>query len=136
MLSNTHSDDVTQLFNLLSNITIKPSCADFQTAKADQILRVEAHSPGVFRIRLGALSDIQPERVSLRVQQYAEMLLAREDAVGEFALEEGIATDDGWRLEQGDCTLELKHTPFCFDVEARRANATSSRLFWHFSGQY
>ncbi len=112
MPSNTHSDDVTQLFNLLSNIAIKPSCADFQASEADHILRVEAHSPGVFRLRFGALKHIQPERISLRAQQYAEMLLAREDAVGEFALEEDIKTDEGWRLEQGDCTLELRHSPF------------------------
>lgn len=112
MLSNTHSDDVTQLFNLLSNTTIKPSCADFQAAEADQILRVEAHSPGVYRIRVGTLNAIQPERVTLRAQQYAEMLLAREDAVGEFMLEEGIETENGWRLEQGDCVLELGRDPF------------------------
>ena len=40
MPSKTHSDDVTQLFNLLSSISTKSSAADFAAAE-DQLLRIE-----------------------------------------------------------------------------------------------
>ncbi|MGO3890408.1 MAG: glycoside hydrolase family 31 protein [Paenalcaligenes sp.] len=113
MSSNTHLADVTQLFNLQSNLAIKPSVADFQAEQTDQILRVEAHSPGVFRLRFGSLKQIQPEKVSLRAQQQAEMLLVREDAVGEFS-QESLEHEGGWRVEQGEYALVLNQAPFSF----------------------
>lgn len=112
MPSKTHSDDVTQLFNLLSSISTKSSAADFAAAE-DQLLRIEAHAPGVFRLRFGSLKHIQPDRVTPRAQQYAEMLLARLDAVGELELSE-IAT--GWRVEQGDCAVEIDKDTFALRV--------------------
>ena len=112
MPSKTHSDDVTQLFNLLSSISTKSSRVDF-TATDDQLLRVEAHAPGVFRLRFGSLKHIEPERVTPRAQQYAEMLLARLDAVGELEL---IEQPTGWRLEQGDCAVEVDKENFALRV--------------------
>lgn len=112
MPSKTHSDDVTQLFNLLSSISTKSSSADFAAAD-DQMLRIEAHAPGVFRLRFGTLKQIQPERVSPRAQSYAEMLLARLDAVGELQLAEQA---QGWRVEQGDCIVELDKDSFALRV--------------------
>ena len=103
MPSKTHSDNVTQLFNLLQSLSTKSSSADF-SATNDQLLRIEAHAPGVFRLRFGSLKYIQPERVTPRAQQYAEMLLARLDAVGEFEVLEQAA---GWRIEQGECAVEI-----------------------------
>lgn len=108
MPSKTHSDDVTQLFNLLSSISTKSSSADF-AATDDQMLRIEAHAPGVFRLRFGSLTHIQPDRISPRAQQYAEMLLARLDAVGELEL---LEQETGWRVEQGECAIELDKEPF------------------------
>ena len=112
MPSKTHSDDVTQLFNLLSSISMKSSSADF-AATEDQMLRVEAHAPGVFRLRFGTLKHIQPERVTPRAQQYAEMLLARLDAVGELQVNEQA---QGWRVEQGDCVVELDKDTFALRI--------------------
>ena len=108
MPSKTHSDDVTQLFNLLSSISTKSSAADF-AATDDLMLRIEAHAPGVFRLRFGALKHIQPERVSARAQQYADMLLARQDAVGELEVTEQA---QGWRIEQGESVLEIDKDTF------------------------
>lgn len=77
------------------------------------MLRLEAHAPGVFRLRFGTLKQIQPERVSPRAQAYAEMLLARLDAVGELQLAEQT---QGWRVEQGDCIVELDKDSFALRV--------------------
>ena len=112
MPSKTHSDDVTQLFNLLSSISMKSSSADF-AATEDHMLRIEAHAPGVFRLRFGTLKHIQPERVTPRAQQYAEMLLARLDAVGELHVSDQA---QGWRVEQGDSVIELDKDTFALRV--------------------
>lgn len=114
MPSKTHSDDVTQLFNLLHSISTKSSSADFAAAD-DQLLRIEAHAPGVFRLRFGSLKHIQPERVTPRAQQYTEMLLTRLDAVGELEVSD---QSGGWRIEQGDCALEIDKDSFALRVYA------------------
>ena len=136
MPSKTHSDDVTQLFNLLSSISTKSSSADFSAAD-DQMLRIEAHAPGVFRLRFGTLKHIQPERVTPRAQQYAEMLLARLDAVGELQV---IDQDQGWRVEQGDCVVELDKDNFALRVYSGtqlllQSQSLSSGEQWQFHVQ-
>ena len=120
MPSKTHFDDVTQLFNLLRSISTKTSSADF-AATDDQLLRIEAHAPGVFRLRFGSLKHIQPERVRPREQQYAEMLLARLDPVGEL---EVVEQDTGWRIEQGECAVEIDKDCFALRVYA------AEQLLW------
>lgn len=89
--------------NLLSSLSTKTSSADFAAAD-DQLFRIEAHAPGVFRLRFGSLKHIEPERVRPRDQQYAEMLLSRLDPVGEL---EVIDQSAGWRIEQGEVAVEI-----------------------------
>jgi len=125
--SKTHSDDVTQLFNLLSSVSTKSSTADFE-ASDDQLLRIEAHAPGVFRIRFGSLKHIQPERVTPRAQQYAEMLLARLDAVGELHVSD---TSTGWRAEQGDCAVEIDKENMALRVYAGEQLLMQSQSLVH-----
>lgn len=127
MPSKTHSDDVTQLFNLLSSISHTSSSADF-SATDDQLLRIEAHAPGVFRLRFGALQHIQPERVTPRAQQYAEMLLTRLDAVGELEVSE---QSQGWRITQGDCALEIDKDNFVLKVYAGDQLVLQSKYLLH-----
>ena len=127
MPSKTHSDDVTQLFNLLNSLSIKSHSADF-AATDDQILRIEAHAPGVFRLRFGALKHIQPERVRPRDQLYAEMLLTRQDAVSEM---EVMDTDSGWRLEQGECALEVDKNDFALRLYHSEQLLVHSPLLSH-----
>ncbi|CAM3771831.1 glycoside hydrolase family 31 protein [Bordetella sputigena] len=89
-------------------LTARPSRIDFDTGDGLRFV-VEPHAPGVFRIRCGhphALSDDKP---GMREKAIAEMLLARQEAVGEAT----VAPRDGggWRITQGDTALEISTDP-------------------------
>ena len=76
-------------------------------------LAVEPHAPGVFRIRCGrpeaVAADILP---GARARAHAEVLLARPEAIGEALLEPLKGALKGWRLVQGDVSLDISVNPF------------------------
>uniref|UniRef100_UPI00333ED3A1 glycoside hydrolase family 31 protein n=1 Tax=Castellaniella defragrans TaxID=75697 RepID=UPI00333ED3A1 len=95
------------------------SCVDFTLDGGERCLRIEAHAPGVFRLRCGEARLLDPEKPTLRAQRHAELLLARQEAVGELsceALEDGA----GWRIVQGDAALRL--AAGAFDIQVLRAD--------------
>ena len=74
---------------------------------------VEPHAPGVFRIRCGCpeavAADILP---GARARVHAEVLLARPEAIGEAIMEPLKGSQKGWRLVQGDVSLDISVNPF------------------------
>lgn len=76
-------------------------------------LAVEPHAPGVFRVRCGrpeaVAADILP---GARARVHAEVLLARPEAIGEAILEPLKGALKGWRLVQGDVSLDISVNPF------------------------
>lgn len=103
---------VTQL-DTLQFLTAKSALADFAFGDdAGMLLRIEAHAPGVYRLRCGLADRVRDEKPAARARALAEMLLARQEPVGELAVSSAIdAPEYGWRLAQGDVALELRHSP-------------------------
>lgn len=99
---------VTQL-DSLRFLTARSALADFAFGNdASLLLRVEAHAPGVYRLRCGRAERVRDEKPSARARALADMLLARQEPVGELAVSSAIdSSEPGWRLEQGDVALEL-----------------------------
>ncbi len=101
-----------------------PEFADARSSRADfafeaQGLRmwVEAHAPGVFRIRCGSSDALSPEKPSARAKAHAEWLLAREEAVGELSVSSAVSEDYcGWLLAQGDAVLKVLCNPFRLEL--------------------
>ncbi|MDN5842282.1 MAG: glycoside hydrolase family 31 protein [Alcaligenaceae bacterium] len=87
-------------------VSTSVSSADFAFEGGQLRLRIEAHAPGVFRLRCATPDLLDPEKPSIRAQQHAEMLLVRHEAAGELACST-LADGSGWQLEQGDARLEL-----------------------------
>ncbi|HTJ99532.1 MAG TPA: glycoside hydrolase family 31 protein, partial [Bordetella sp.] len=89
-------------------LTARPSRIDFDTGDGLRFV-VEAHAPGVYRIRCGLPHALVDEKPSPREKAIAEMLLARQEAVGEAT----IAPRDGggWRIVQGETALEVLTDP-------------------------
>ncbi|HEY9279917.1 MAG TPA: glycoside hydrolase family 31 protein [Eoetvoesiella sp.] len=102
---------VTQLI-ALNFLTAKSTRADFAFVDTDLQLQIEAHAPGVYRLRCGRDKSLLDEKPSARSKAHAEMLLARQEPVGELSVS-SIADSEcnGWRLEQGDIVLELTTAP-------------------------
>lgn len=61
--------------------------------------------PGVFRLRCGPRAWLEPGKQTLRAQRQADMLLARQEPVGE--MECHALASGGWRLTQGEAGLEV-----------------------------
>ncbi|HWK60663.1 MAG TPA: glycoside hydrolase family 31 protein [Eoetvoesiella sp.] len=107
---------VTQL-NALQFLTAKSTRVDFAVDDTDLQLHVEAHAPGVYRLRVAPAAVLLEEKPTMRSRQQAEMLLARQEAVGELAVSSIPEREQqGWRLEQGDVVLELTHSPLQFTL--------------------
>lgn len=90
-------------------LTSRPSRVDFDAGDGLHLV-VEAHAPGVFRLRFGEASLLNDDKPGARARAVAEMLLARQEAVGESTIsprDDG----DGWRIAQGDVTLEVRSNP-------------------------
>ncbi len=104
---------MTQLFNHLSLLTAKPAHADFAFVETDYALRIEAHAPGVFRLRCLPSAKLDNEKLSTRAKALGDMLLARHEAVSEFQLE---SAEQGWRIEQGDVVVHLQAAPWRFEI--------------------
>jgi len=86
-------------------VVMTPSCVEWALHADEWRLRVEAHAPGVFRLRCGPRDWLEPGKPSLRAQRQADMLLARQEPVGEMACQ---SLDAGrWLLAQGDASLEI-----------------------------
>src|SRR5690606_10986507 len=89
--------------------------AEFALPDARLALYVEAHAPGVYRIRF-APPDVltaREEKPTMRQKAHAEMLLARDEPVGELITSSMLGAT-GWRLEQGDIALEITTQPMRF----------------------
>ena len=101
-------DHITQL-DAVELLTSRSSRIDFD---ADNGLRfiVEAHAPGVFRVRCGETPLVTDEKPRARARALGEMLLARDEAVGEATI---APTDNanGWRITQGDYVLQVESAP-------------------------
>lgn len=106
----------------------KSTCADFSMEGGTLHLQVEAAAPGVYRLRCGPQGSLDPDKLSPRKRAHAEMLIARQEAVGELAVSSiAESARQGWRLEQGDTVLELQLSPFQFSVYRGGACLMSSR---------
>jgi alpha-glucosidase (family GH31 glycosyl hydrolase) len=88
--------------------TARPSRIDFDTGEGLRLV-VEAHAPGVYRIRCGYPQALSEEKPTPREKAIAEMLLARQEAVGEATVTD--RDGGGWRIVQGDTALELLTDP-------------------------
>lgn len=87
--------------------TSRPSRIDFDLG-GGLSMAVEAHAPGVFRLRCGEPALLNDEKASPRARVLADMLLARQEAVGEATV---APRAGGWRIEQGDVTLDVQTRP-------------------------
>jgi len=103
------STDLTPL-NPPDFLQANATLAQFVFPESDFQLWVEAHAPGVFRLRCAALAQLQAEKPSARALWRAEQLLARADAVGELAISSAV-DGSGWCITQGDVTLEIQRSP-------------------------
>ncbi|WP_414599317.1 glycoside hydrolase family 31 protein [Achromobacter sp. F4_2707] len=91
--------------------------AEFAFPDAGLALHVEAHAPGVYRIRCAPSNILatREEKPTARQKAHAEMLLARDEPVGELATSSVLGAN-GWRLEQGDVVLEIALEPLRFTL--------------------
>ncbi|HLR13495.1 MAG TPA: glycoside hydrolase family 31 protein [Burkholderiaceae bacterium] len=89
-----------------------PSVAQFTFTDTTLRMEVQAHAPGVFRLRFGTTAALHPEKVRPRDQRHADALLARPDPVGEFLISSALDQKGCWRLGQGDVTLQITSAPF------------------------
>lgn len=98
----------TQLDNV-ELLTSRPSRIDFDAGDGLHLV-VEAHAPGVFRLRCGEANHFNDDKPGARARAVAEMLLARQEAVGEATIAPRDG-GDGWRITQGDVALEIQTSP-------------------------
>ncbi|RTZ44749.1 glycoside hydrolase family 31 protein [Candidimonas sp. SYP-B2681] len=102
---------VTQL-TTVNFITAKSTRADFAFEDSGMQLQVEAHAPGVYRLRCAPAELLAGEKPSARSRAHAEMLLTRQEPVGELAVSSiSEPAQLGWLLEQGDIVLEVIRSP-------------------------
>ncbi len=102
---------VTQL-TTVNFITAKSTRADFAFEDTELQLLVEAHAPGVYRVRCAPAELLAGDKPSARSRAHAEMLLARQEPVGELAVSSiSEPAQSGWLLEQGDIVLEVIRSP-------------------------
>lgn len=105
---------VTQLTSL-DFLTSRPTLAQFALGDDGLQLHIEPHAPGVYRLRAGQLAALHPEKPSARAKAHDQMLLVREEPVSELLVSSiADASQQGWRLEQGDVVLEFSQTPLQF----------------------
>jgi len=100
---------VTQL-DSLQFLTAKSTHAVFAFQDSELQLEIEATAPGVYRLRCAPASVLNNDKPSARARAHAEMLLARQEPVSELAVS-SVPGKQGWRLEQGDLTLEIAVAP-------------------------
>jgi len=103
----------------LKFVSANTSRVDFALGGGDLRFRIEAHAPGVFRLRCGEQRLLDPDKPTLRAQRHAELLLARQEAVGELSCQP-LTDGAGWQIVQGDATLRLEAA--AFDLQVLRAD--------------
>ncbi|MFA7439005.1 glycoside hydrolase family 31 protein [Castellaniella sp.] len=85
------------------------SCIEWALRADAWCLRIQAHAPGVFRLRCGPRLWLDPTKPTATAQRQADMLLVRHEAVGEMqAQEQGPGI---WRFTQGAACLEVSSKP-------------------------
>jgi alpha-D-xyloside xylohydrolase len=99
----------TNQLDTIELLTTRPSRIDFDAGDGLRLV-VEAHAPGVYRLRCGSAAALADEKPTMREKAIAEMLLARQEAVGE-AVTAPLDGSDGWRITQGDTSLEVRTDP-------------------------
>ena len=101
--------DHTNQLDAVELLTTRPARVDFDAGEGMRLI-VEAHAPGVFRLRCGRTARLEDDKPSARQRALIDMLLAREEAVGEAAV---TPTDlsEGWRITHGDWTLQIDNHP-------------------------
>ncbi|NYT62429.1 glycoside hydrolase family 31 protein [Alcaligenaceae bacterium] len=105
---------VTQL-TTLNFITAKSTRAEFALEDSGLLLQIEAHAPGVYRVRCAPAESLHNDKLSARERARSEMLLARQEPIGELAVCSILEpAQSGWRLEQGDIALEVICSPLQF----------------------
>lgn len=106
MSPKSESEHFTQL-DLVNFVAAGSASADFAVGNG-MLLRVEAHAPGVYRVRCAPPKRLLDDKPSARVKARREMLLARQEPISELAVCSAIDTSTPcWRLEQGEVALEL-----------------------------
>jgi len=89
----------------------RPARLDFATPDGLSLV-VEPHAPGLFRLRCSLAAQLAEDKVpSPRARAHQEMLLARNEAVCEAVVEPFPDGAEGWRITQGDTTLEIRCQP-------------------------
>ncbi|RYF38921.1 MAG: glycoside hydrolase family 31 protein, partial [Comamonadaceae bacterium] len=106
-------DHITQL-DAVELLTSRSSRIDFDAGEGLRLV-VEAHSPGVFRLRCGAAAVVNDEKPSTRTRALADMLLARDEAVGEATIGP-LDNAQGWRIAQGDIVMQIESSPLRFSL--------------------
>ncbi len=109
-MQNMHLDTLKLVDTLSSRVA-------FDTG-AGMKLVVESHAPGVYRIRIGRPESVAADTVpGARARVHAEILLARPEAIGEATVEPLASAKKGWRLTQGDVSLDVGSYPFSLDLQ-------------------
>jgi len=90
--------------------------AVFEVDAAGWQLQVDAHAPGVYRLRCGRPDQLEPKRPRARDQVHADMLLARPEAVGELLVSSVLGSNSGWSLGQGELSFDLAGAPLQFRI--------------------
>ncbi|MBC7202750.1 MAG: glycoside hydrolase family 31 protein, partial [Pusillimonas sp.] len=95
----------------------KSTTVDFELEGTERVFRIEAHAPGVFRMRCGPAAAMNPDKLTSRARQHAEMLLVRQEPVSELSVSSLMPEEgDGWRIEQGDMVLDIMRSPMSWSL--------------------
>lgn len=113
-------------------LTARPSRIDFDAGDGLRLV-VEAHAPGLFRLRFGTAQLFTDEKLSPRGKAIAEMLLARQEAVGEATVAP-LDNAAGWRISQGDTALEVRTAPVSVALFRGDTQVLASELSEHTPG--
>ena len=116
MSTKSDSDNVKSMM-LSRFLHAKSTTVDFELENTEHVFRVEAHAPGVFRMRCGPAASMNADKLSSRARQHAEMLLVRQEPVGELSVSSLMPEEgDGWRIEQGDMVLDIMRSPLSWSL--------------------
>jgi alpha-glucosidase (family GH31 glycosyl hydrolase) len=93
------------------------------TTDQDWSALVEAHAPGVFRVRIDTTAEGATVSRAARPSSQRYELLARDEAIGEATVE---SVEGGFRLTQGEDVLELLVNPLRIVLSRKGAPVLSS----------
>jgi alpha-D-xyloside xylohydrolase len=113
-------------------LTARPSRIDFDAGDGLRLV-VEAHAPNTFRLRFGSAHQFADDKPTARARAVAEMLLARQEAVGEATVAP-LGDAAGWRITQGDASLEVHSDPLSVVLFKGEQRVLESALNEHTPG--